>query len=155
MTKRSRTFLLFVRRTAMALVAALLLAAGFWSSWGTAQHVLLAKGRDHGTLAVTGCADDLCTGRYQPSAGSAPHSHMTITESVAARRGEHLAVVVKPGTDEAVRSDTAGVLYAWLPLAGALLLAALIIGGGLRMPRTAWATGLVGAAAMAAAFIAL
>ena len=71
MTKRSRAFLLFVRRAAMALVAALLLVAGFWSSWGTAQHVVLAKGRDHGTLTVTGCADDVCTGRYQPSAGSA------------------------------------------------------------------------------------
>ncbi|MFJ8310598.1 MULTISPECIES: hypothetical protein [unclassified Streptomyces] len=155
MTKRSRTFLLYVRRAAMALVAALLLVAGVWSSWGTAQHVVLAKGRDHGTLAVAQCAGDVCTGRYQPSAGSPPHPRMTITESVAARRGEHLAVVVKPGTDEAVRSDTAGILYAWLPLAGALLLAALIIGGGLRLTRTAWAVGFAGAALMAATFIAL
>uniref|UniRef100_A0AAU2V7X1 Integral membrane protein n=1 Tax=Streptomyces sp. NBC_00003 TaxID=2903608 RepID=A0AAU2V7X1_9ACTN len=155
MTKRSRTFLLYVRRAAMALVAALLVVAGFWSSWGTAQHVVLTKGRDHGTLTVTRCADDVCTGPYQPSPGSSPHAGMTIAESVAARRGEHLEVVVKPGTTEAVRSGPAGILYAWLPLAGALLLAALVIGGGVRMPRTAWVTGLVGAATMAAAFIAL
>ncbi|MFI6689813.1 hypothetical protein [Streptomyces sp. NPDC050485] len=155
MTKRSRTFLLAVRRAAMALVAALLLVAGAWSSWGTAQHVVLAKGRDHGTLAVTGCTGDVCSGRYRPAAGSPSHPGMTITKSVAVRRGEDVAVVVKPGTDEAVRSDTAGILYAWLPLAGALLLAALVIGGGVRLTRTAWVTGCVGAALMAATFIAL
>ncbi|MGW2815470.1 hypothetical protein [Streptomyces sp. NPDC001415] len=155
MTKRSRTFLLYVRRAAMALVAALLVVAGFWSSWGTAQHVVLAKGRDHGTLTVTKCADDVCTGPYRPSAGSSAHPGMTIAESVAVRRGARIPVVVKPGTTQAVRSGTAGLLYAWLPLAGALLLAALVIGGGVRMPRTAWVTGVLGAATMAAAFIAL
>ncbi|GAA2445756.1 hypothetical protein ACFPFX_05655 [Streptomyces mauvecolor] len=155
MTKRSRTFLLYVRRAAMALVAALLLVAGFWSSWGTAQHVVLAKGRDHGTLTVTRCADDVCTGPYRPSAGSSAHPGMTIAESVAVRRGARIPVVVKPGTTQAVRSGAAGLLYAWLPLAGALLLAALVIGGGLRMPRTGWVAGLLGAAAMVAAFITL
>ncbi|MFD7341989.1 hypothetical protein ACFV98_39400 [Streptomyces violascens] len=155
MTKRSRTFLLYVRRAAMALVAALLLVAGFWSSWGTAQHVVLAKGRDHGTLTVATCADDVCTGPYRPSAGSSAHPGMTIAESVAVRRGDRIPVVVKPGTAQAVRSGAAGLLYAWLPLAGALLLAALVIGGGLRMPRTGWVTGVLGAATMAAAFIAL
>ncbi|MGW2862210.1 hypothetical protein [Streptomyces sp. NPDC001205] len=155
MTNRSRTFLLFVRRAVMGLVAALILAAGFWSSWGTAQHVVLTKGRDRGTLTVTACANDVCTGRYRPSPGSAPHSGVTIAESVAARRGETLPVVVKPGTDEAVRSGVAGVLYAWLPLAGALLLAALVIGGGVRLTRTAWVAGLLGAATMVAAFAAL
>ncbi|MEU3506112.1 hypothetical protein ABZ726_37460 [Streptomyces hundungensis] len=155
MTKRSRTFLLFGRRAASALVAALLVVAGFWSSWGTAQHVVLAKGRDHGTLTVTGCADDVCTGGYVPRPGSAPHAHVTIAESVAARRGDHLPVVLKPGTDEAVRSGVAGFLYAWLPLAGALLLASLVVAGGLRMPRTAWVAGVLGATAMASAFIAL
>ncbi|MFG2722349.1 hypothetical protein ACGFW5_29275 [Streptomyces sp. NPDC048416] len=155
MTKRSGTFLLFVRRGAMALVAALVVVAGFWSSWGTAQHVVLAKGRDHGTLTVTGCADDVCTGRYQPSSGSSAHPRVTIAESVAARAGERLPVVVKPDSDQAVRSGAAGLLYAWLPLSGALLLASLLIAGGLRMPRTAWAVGVAGAGAMAAAFIAL
>ncbi|MDF9813636.1 hypothetical protein M2266_002867 [Streptomyces sp. SPB162] len=46
----------------------------------------------------------------------------------------------------------AGVLYAWVPLGGALLLAALVLVGGLRMPRSAWTAGLAGAALMVAAF---
>ncbi|MCX5381976.1 hypothetical protein [Streptomyces sp. NBC_00083] len=155
MVKRSRTFLMFVRRAASALVVAVLVVAGFWSSWGTAQHVVLAKGRDHGTLTVTGCADDVCAGPFAPVGDSAPHARVTIPESVAAERGDHLPVVLKPGTTQAVRSGTAGFLYAWLPLAGALLLASLLVAGGLRMPRTAWAVGLLGAATMAWTFIAL
>ncbi|MYV92608.1 hypothetical protein [Streptomyces sp. SID1034] len=155
MTKRSRTFLLIVVRAAAALVAVVLVVAGFWSSWGTAQHVMLSKGRDHGRLTVTSCAADVCTGPFVPTGGSAPHAHVTIPDSVAARRGDRLPVVLKPGTDDAVRSGLAGLLYAWLPLAGALLLASLLVAGGLRMPRTAWVVGLLGAAAMASAFIAL
>ncbi|MGW8730091.1 hypothetical protein ACWGNF_29155 [Streptomyces sp. NPDC055808] len=155
MTRRSRTFLLVVVRAAAALIAVVLVVAGFWSSWGTAQHVVLAKGRDHGRLTVTSCADDVCTGPFVPVGDSAPHARVTIPESVAASRGDRLPVVLKPGTDEAVRTGLAGLLYAWLPLAGALLLASLLVAGGLRMPRTAWAMGLLGAAAMASAFIAL
>ncbi|MFG3287131.1 hypothetical protein [Streptomyces sp. NPDC048111] len=155
MTKRSRTFLLVVRRTAAAVVAVLLVVAGFWSSWGTAQHVVLAKGREHGTLTVTGCQDDVCTGPYAPRPGSAPHAHVTIPRSVAAHRGDRLPVVLKPGTQDAVRSGAAGLLYAWLPLAGALLLAALVIGGGVRMGRVGWGVGVVGAVVMAATFLAL
>ncbi|WP_330113798.1 hypothetical protein [Streptomyces sp. MUM 178J] len=63
--------LLYAQRAAMGLVAALLLAAGFWSSWSTAQHVILSKGREHGTLTVTGCSTDVCTGRYAPDAPGA------------------------------------------------------------------------------------
>ncbi|MEU9100829.1 hypothetical protein [Streptomyces sp. NPDC048361] len=155
MTKRSRTFLMFVRRAASALVAAVLVVAGFWSSWGTAQHVVLAKGRDHGTLTVASCAHDVCTGPFSPVGDSAAHARVTIPESVAAERGDHLPVVLKPGTTQAVRTGLAGFLYAWLPLAGALLLASLLVAGGLRMPRTAWAVGLLGAATMAWTFIAL
>ncbi|MCX4550461.1 hypothetical protein OG204_14440 [Streptomyces sp. NBC_01387] len=153
--KRSRGVLLYARRAAMGCVAALILVAGFWSSWGTAQHVILAKGRDHGTLTVASCAGDTCTGPYTPSAGSEPHSGLSIDKSTAAKKGEELPVVVRPGSDEAIRTGWAGVLHAWVPLGGALVLAALVIGGGLRMTRTAWVAGGAGAALLAAAFLAL
>ncbi|WP_405780076.1 hypothetical protein [Streptomyces sp. NBC_00859] len=153
--KRNRGVLLFARRAAMGCVAALILVAGFWSSWGTAQHVILAKGRDHGVLTVASCAGDTCTGPFVPSAGSAPHVGLRIDKSTAAKKGERLPVVVRPGSDEAIRTGWAGGLHAWVPLGGALMLAALVIGGGLRMPRTAWVSGAVGAGLLVAAFVAL
>ncbi|WP_329127941.1 hypothetical protein [Streptomyces sp. NBC_01465] len=136
-------------------VVALVLVAGVWSSWGTAQHVLLAKGRDHGTMTVTACGDDVCTGPFAPSGSASPRALVRIDRSVAAKKGERLPVVVKPGTDQVVRTGAAGVLHAWLPLGGAMVLAALVIGGGLRFTRTAWGVGLAGAALLTATFVAL
>ncbi|WP_330113795.1 hypothetical protein [Streptomyces sp. MUM 178J] len=147
--------LLYAQRAAMGLVAALLLAAGFWSSWSTAQHVILSKGREHGTLTVTGCSTDVCTGRYAPDDPATPRDKVTIEKSVAVDKGAVLSVVLKPGTAEAVRTGPAGTLHAWLPLAGALVLAALVIGGGLRMTRTAWAAGAVGGVLLVGTFFAL
>jgi hypothetical protein len=147
--------LLYGRRAAMACVAGLLLVAGFWSSWGTAQHVLLAKGREHGTLTVAGCGKDTCTGPYDPEGSAAPRTGMTIEKSIAVKKGAKLPVVVKPGTEEVVRTGTAGALHAWLPFGGALLLAALVIGGGLRLTRLAWATAAAGGALLVGAFFAL
>ncbi|WP_328317903.1 hypothetical protein [Streptomyces sp. NBC_00388] len=153
--KRSRGILLYACRAAMGCVAVLIVVAGFWSSWGTAQHVLLAKGRDHGTLTVVSCAGDLCSGPFVPSAGSAAHRGLVIDRSTAAEKGERLPVVVRPGSDEAIRTGWAGALHAWVPLGGALLLAALVIGGGLRLARTAWVVGAAGAGLLIAAFVAL
>ncbi|MDT9692135.1 hypothetical protein Q5762_28155 [Streptomyces sp. P9(2023)] len=143
------------RNAAMALVALLLLVAGAWSSWGTAQHVLLSKGREHGTLAVTGCNEETCSGRYVPSGPPSVHTTLTIDRSVAAAKGQTLPVVVKPGTSEAVRTGWGGGLHAWLPLGGALLLAAPLIGGGLRLTRTAWSMAGVGALLLVGTFFAL
>ncbi|MEU8522094.1 hypothetical protein [Streptomyces sp. NBC_01216] len=143
------------RNAALALVALLLVVAGAWSSWGTAQHVLLSKGREHGTLTVTGCDEKTCSGRYVPEDPAQPHPSLTIAHSVAASRGQTLPVVVKPGTQEAVRAGWGGGLHAWLPLGGALLLAAPLVGGGLRMTRTAWALAGTGGALLLAAFFAL
>ncbi|WP_395361013.1 hypothetical protein ACHGLA_14865 [Streptomyces sp. YH02] len=144
-----------VRNAAMALVALLLVVAGAWASWNSAQHVLLAKGREHGTLTVTGCTDDTCSGRYAPEDASSTRRTLTIARSVAAEQGATIPVVVKPGTDEGVRTGWGGGLHAWLPLGGALLLAAPLIGGGLRLPRTAWSAAGVGGALLVAAFFAL
>ncbi|MCX4823667.1 hypothetical protein OG883_28095 [Streptomyces sp. NBC_01142] len=139
----------------MACVALLLLVAGFSSSWGTAQHVLLSKGREHGTLKVTSCGERTCTGPYDPEGSAAPRKGMTIEKSVAAPKGRTLTVVVKPSSAEVVRTGLAGSLHAWLPFGGALLLAALVIGGGLRLTRTAWGTAAVGGALLVGAFFAL
>ncbi|MET9434762.1 hypothetical protein [Streptomyces sp. NPDC006551] len=143
------------RNAAMALVALLLVVAGAWSSWGTAQHILLPKGREHGTLTVTGCNEETCSGRYVPAGPVSPHHTLTIEHSVAAGKGQTLPVVVKPGTAEAVRTGWGGGLHAWLPLGGALLLAAPVIGGGLRMTRTAWSAAGLGGALLVGAFFAL
>ncbi|MCX4964202.1 hypothetical protein OHA98_05095 [Streptomyces sp. NBC_00654] len=147
--------ILFGRLAAMGLVALLLLVAGAWSSWNTAHHVVLSKGREHGTLTVTGCGEEWCTGPYEPDAKSPDRSRLTVEKSVAAKKGDRFPVVVKPGTDAAVRVGTAGFLHAWMPLGGSLLLAALVIGGGLRLSRTAWGFGTAGAVLLVATFVAL
>ncbi|WP_406450987.1 hypothetical protein OG782_14560 [Streptomyces sp. NBC_00876] len=143
------------RSAALGCVVLLLLVAGVLSSWDTAHHIVLAKGREHGTMAVTGCGAEVCTGPFAPSDGAAARSRVSVEKSVAARKGDRFPVVVKPGTDDVVRTGTPGFLYAWVPLGGALLLAALVIGGGLRLTRTAWGTGIAGGVLLVAAFIAL
>ncbi|MGW1158381.1 hypothetical protein ACWD5Q_06305 [Streptomyces sp. NPDC002513] len=146
----------FGRLAVMGTVAALIVVAGVWGSWGTAQYVMLAKGREQGTMTVARCAGDSCSGPYAPSsAGSAARKRVVIPHSVAVRQGEVLTVAVKPGSDEVVRTGPAGVLYAWLPLAGALLLASVVVAGGLRMPRTAWALAGTGFVLLTATFFAL
>lgn len=145
----------FGRRVAMGGVVLLLLVAGVWTSWGSAQHVMLAKGREHGTLTVTGCVDGTCTGRYVAEGPGGEPGRMTIEESVAAAKGDRFPVVVKPGSHELVRTGTAGLLYAWVPLGGALLLASLVIGGGLRLTRLAWGAALAGGVLLLATFFAL
>ncbi|AJF65599.1 hypothetical protein [Streptomyces vietnamensis] len=144
-----------VRTAAVALVALFLVVAGAWASWNSAQHVLLAKGREHGTLTVTDCTDDTCSGRYAPEDPSSTRRTLTIVHSVAAEKGATIPVVVKPGTDEGVRTGWGGGLHAWLPLGGALLLAAPLVGGGMRLPRTAWSLAGVGGAVLVATFLAL
>ncbi|MEU0300102.1 hypothetical protein ABZ252_11630 [Streptomyces sp. NPDC006175] len=136
-------------------VVLLLLVAGVWSSWESAHHVVLAKGREHGTMSVTVCGEDVCTGSFSPDAVSRERSEVRIERSVAAEKGARFPVVVKPGTGEVVRTGTPGFLHAWVPLGGALVLAALVIGGGMRLTRTAWGTGVAGAVLLLATFVAL
>ncbi|NML53132.1 hypothetical protein HHL19_30190 [Streptomyces sp. R302] len=144
-----------VRNAAMVLVAVLLVVAGVWASWASAQHVLLAKGREHGTLTVTKCTDERCGGAYAPDDSGSARRTLTIERSVAAGPGAVIPVVVKPGTDEGVRTGWGGGLHAWLPLGGALVLASPLVAGGLRLRRTAWSLAGVGAALWVAAFVAL
>ncbi|WP_340378319.1 hypothetical protein U5640_26990 [Streptomyces sp. SS7] len=142
------------RLVAMGAVAALILFAGVWGSWGTAQQVMLTKGREHGTVAVTRCGARTCSGPYSPlSEGSTARSRVVIEKSVAVRAGRTYPVVVKPGGAEVVRSGPAGVLYAWVPMGGALLLASVVVAGGLGRVRWGWALAGSGVALLTAAFV--
>ncbi|MDQ0713915.1 hypothetical protein QFZ55_003367 [Streptomyces luteogriseus] len=150
----SAAVLRFGRFAAMGTVAVLILIAGVWASWGTAQHVMLTKGRERGTVDVTRCGPEACWGRYTPlSEGSQPRARVVLEKSVAVERGRTYTVVLKPGSDDAVRSGPAGVLYAWIPLGGALLLASVVVAGGLLRTRAAWVMALSGVALLTAAFV--
>ncbi|MCX4762699.1 hypothetical protein OG562_17285 [Streptomyces sp. NBC_01275] len=154
--KGSATALRFGRLAAMGAVAVLILIAGVWGSWGTAQHVMLTKGRERGTVEVTRCGTETCTGPYTPSsAGSTARARVVIEKSVAVQKGRTYTVVVKPDTDEVVRSGPAGVLFAWVPMGGALLLASVVVAGGLGRARVGWALAGTGVALLTAAFLAV
>ncbi|MEU9054212.1 hypothetical protein AB0D37_27980 [Streptomyces sp. NPDC048384] len=148
------TALRFGRLAAMGTVAVLILIAGVWASWGSAQHVMLKKGRESGTIEVTRCGADSCSGPYTPiSAGSQPRESVVIEKNVAVRKGQTYTVVIKPGGDSVVRSGPAGILYSWVPLGGALLLASVVVAGGLRRTRLAWVMAGSGVALLTAAFV--
>ncbi|MBQ0987264.1 hypothetical protein KBZ10_22635 [Streptomyces sp. F63] len=154
--------LLAGKQALMAAVALLVLTAGVYTSWDAAQHAMLTKGRERGTVTIERCDGDVCEGRFEPAEasgapaeGEAEQRTVTVVEAAGRKRGERLPVAVKPGTDEAVRTGLGGVLHAWIPFAGSLLLAALVVAGGLRMRRTAWGLGLAGAALLGGAFLTL
>ncbi|MGW7134348.1 hypothetical protein ACWGIA_39250 [Streptomyces bobili] len=146
----------FGRLAAMWVVALLILVAGVWGSWGTAQHVMLTKGREQGTIEVARCGADSCSGPYAPlSSGSQARARVVIEKAVAVRKGQTYTVVIKPGGDEVVRSGPAGVLYAWVPMGGALLLASVVVAGGLGRARWGWVLAGSGTALLTAAFLAM
>lgn len=147
--------LLLAKTALMALLAMLLLIAGVWTSWDTAEPAMFSGERERGTLAVGKCGDDECRGAFTPGSGGKPRDGVVISKTVAEGRGETLDVALRPGTDEVVRTGPAGMLYAWVPLAGALLLASVVVAGGLRLRRTAWVMGLLGAGVMGASFLTL
>ncbi|WP_186785608.1 hypothetical protein [Streptomyces misionensis] len=146
----------FGRVAAMGALAALIVFAGVWGSWGSAQHVLLPKGREQGTVRVAACAGGTCSGPFSPtSAGARARARVELPESVAVRKGRTYDVVLKPGTAQGLRSGPAGMLYAWVPLGGALLLASVVVAGGMRLTRLAWVLGLAGLGLLTAAFVAV
>ncbi|WP_254878546.1 hypothetical protein [Streptomyces sp. NA04227] len=147
--------LLLGQRLLMLLIAALLVVAGVWSSWGSAQYVLLDKGRERGTMRVERCGDERCTGAFTPSSAGGQRREVSAESSVVVRAGESVPVVLKPDGKRAVRAGAAGLLYAWLPLGGALVLAATVVAGGLRWTRTAWTLGVAGLALVTAAFVSM
>ncbi|WP_411158319.1 hypothetical protein [Streptomyces sp. CBMA29] len=133
----------------------LLLASGAWDSWKTAQYVVLTKGHEHGTMTLTNCGDSTCTGPFAPKGSAVARPKVTISLPVERHVGDRVPVVVKPDTNTVIRSDWGGLFFSWVPLAGALLLAAVVAGGALRMRRTAWTLAGFGAALIGAAFLLL
>lgn len=145
--------LLLARLTLLGLLALFLVIAGVWASLDTARQVM-ASSAERGTMTLRDCTADACTGPFVPSQNDGGHRDaVTLAQTIAREEGEELTVAVLPDTDEALRAGAPGVLYAWLPLTGALLLASLVIAGGLRMFRTAWATGGAGLCLLAATFL--
>lgn len=69
--------------------------------------------------------------------------------------GDSVGVVLKPGTDTGVRDGMGGLLFGFVPLGGALLLAAVVVALGLRLPRVAWTLAVAGAALLGGAFLTL
>ncbi|OKH97713.1 hypothetical protein A6A06_31540 [Streptomyces sp. CB02923] len=163
--KRSRTrrmresaygLLLVARTGLMGALALLLLVAGVWTSWNTAQYAMLVEARERGTMTVADCRDERCTGPYLPSEGDGRRrTQVSIAAAAAPAEGEQVEVTVKPGTHNAVRTGAGGVLHAWVPFAGSLLLAALVVAGGMKLRRVAWVMGLLGTVLLGATFAAL
>lgn len=164
MVKRSRSrrmaegawgMVLLARVVGVVLVAVLLVVAGVWDSWRTAQYVMLSKGRERGTMTLAGCVGSTCTGPFAPSGTATARAKVRISLPIRHDTGAKVPVAVKPGTDTVVRTGWGGILFAWLPLGGALLLAALVLAAGMRAYRTAWAAAACGAALVAGAFLTL
>ncbi|MBO1336542.1 hypothetical protein [Streptomyces sp. VRA16 Mangrove soil] len=141
------------RRVASAALVLLLSVAGCWASWGTAQHVVFPKGREHGQLTITRCTGSTCAGSFVPAAeGPVRRPRVTISRSVGEKKGARLSVVLKPDSAQAVRTGAAGFFKAWIPLGGALLLACVVLAGGMRDRRLAWVTGGAGFVLLTAAW---
>jgi hypothetical protein len=146
--------LLLAKNVVLVCVALLVLAGGAWASWGTAQDAVLTQGRIRGHYTVDSCGDSVCHGRFVPASGwGHARDGLSIDASVAGGKGTTLRVAARPGTDEVVRTDWAGVLFDWVPFGGALLLAALVLASGLRMVRTGWVLGVAGVGLMVTAYL--
>ncbi|MGW1837933.1 hypothetical protein [Streptomyces sp. NPDC002067] len=147
--------MLLVRNGLLALVALVLLVAGGWTSWGSARYAMGVSGREHGTVKIASCDEERCAGPFTPEGKGRPRDQVSLTEAASPDAGERVTVALRPEGDRAVRTGAAGVLYTWVPFAGALLLASLVVAGGLRWRRTAWGMGLTGAALLVGAWVAL
>jgi len=143
------------RVVAATLVALFVLASGAWGSWRTAQYVVLTKGREQGRVTLASCHGDSCTGPFAPKGDAAARAAVTVSLPVRHKVGETVDVVLEPGTDTAIRAGGGGVLYAFTPFGGALLLAAGIAAFGLRGNRPAWILAVAGVVVLGGAFLTL
>lgn len=145
----------FARVVGVGALAALILVSGAWSSWRDAQYVVLTKGREQGSVRLVACGDSDCTGPFSPKGTARPRAKVTVSLPVRHHVGDTVGVVLKPGTDTAIRNGAGGLLFAFVPLGGALLLAAAVVALGLRVRRTAWSLAVAGAALLGGAYLTL
>lgn len=144
--------LLLARQVALVCLVLLIVAAGVRASWNALGWAAARDGR--GTMTVARCSDEECTGSFEPAAVDAePRDHVVLKDTVGAEEGARVAVALRPGTAEVVRTGTGGIFRACLPFGGALVLAAVVIAGGLRMRRTAWVVGFLGVGVLVGAFV--
>jgi hypothetical protein len=146
--------LLLARQVALVGLVLLIVAAGGRASWDAAGEAAARSAR--GTMTVRDCVRDACTGSFAPSsAGAAARDRVVLKDAVGTKKGELVPVALRPGTGEVVHTGAAGWFWACLPLGGALILATVVIAGGLRMRRTAWVTGLAGVGVLIGVFVTL
>jgi hypothetical protein len=143
------------RVVAVSAAALFVLASGAWASWRSAQYVVLTKGREQGTVTLASCGADQCSGPFTPRGDALARPRVTVSLPVRHRVGDTVDVVLEPGRDTAIRAGGGGVLYAFVPFGGALLLAAAVVGFGLRAARTAWGLAALGAVLLGGAFLTL
>ncbi|UCM88523.1 hypothetical protein [Streptomyces marincola] len=140
--------LLLARVIAVWLLVLLLVGAGALAAWDSARHSVLTDGRERGTMLLADCDRTACEGPFDATGRT-----VVLPQPVARQEGERLAVALVPdGEGEVVRTGWAGALYGCLPLFGALLLASVVIGGALRMARTALSVAAAALALLAATF---
>ncbi|OIV38873.1 hypothetical protein BIV57_03825 [Mangrovactinospora gilvigrisea] len=135
------------------LVVLVLLVSGFWMGVKGTQDAT-GSTRVRGSMAVAACSTTSgCTGTFTPdrSGDSAPRTVRIST--IAAHKGEKVAVALRPGTNVAVRTGVAGFLLAWVVFGGALLLGGLLLRLGAGLPRPAGALALAGAVVLGAAWL--
>ncbi|SFC15097.1 hypothetical protein [Streptomyces aidingensis] len=151
-----RLLLPAARGAAVALLTALVVAAGVHTSWDTARYVMIPDDRQSGRLTLESCDKDACTGSFEPDRedGTAAREAVRMAQPIGRTEGETVPVVLRPDTDDAMRTGLPGVLYSWLPLTGALLLAAVVIAGGLRLYRIGWIVAGSGLTLLVATFLA-
>ncbi|KAB8164342.1 hypothetical protein FH609_014180 [Streptomyces sp. 3MP-14] len=125
--------LLLGRLVASWLLAAALVLGGAYAAWDTTRDTFGLGDTEKGEVTLLRCEQRDCTGIFAPSGDT-----VVLEQRIARVEGESLTVVRPLDGDLVFRADAAGRLYALAPLSGALLLAAVVIGGGLRRYRLAW-----------------
>jgi hypothetical protein len=137
-----------------ALMVVLLIVAGCWSSWDTVRHALYAKEAERGVLTLASCDRTACTGVFTPrSTLRGEVADIRLTQRIGLQEGDELAVALWPDSTDAIRTGLPGFLYGWLPLTGSLLLAGLLIAGGMRLYRVGWAVGGLALALIGVTFV--
>ncbi len=161
MVKRSRArrfaestygLLLLVKAVVAGALVFAVLAAGVWLSWGPVEDALGHRGLERGVMTVRSCGTSWCRGTLAPYGQGRAIPTVRVDRLVTTGTGQRFPVAVRRDSTEVVRTGPAGLLFALRSVAGALLLAALGLGFGLGLRRTAWTAAALGALLVAVPF---